>query len=81
MKHIKQNFGREFQSGNTCIKCHISCESCDGESDRHCLSCERNKVLRGSACVNDCPVESIHKGNVCVFCPLGCDRCYGGFFF
>ena len=75
-----ENFGcsrNEYSDASgKCSKCHESCETCDGRSGEHCLSCKDDHHLHISTCVDQCPPSTFPAANKeCLHCPHACQEC------
>ncbi|XP_038221836.1 furin-like protease 2 [Zerene cesonia] len=66
---------REFSDGNKCRPCHDACESCYGENEMNCLTCQSPNLLQNYICVPECGRGYYAEAGRCVRCVHGCSRC------
>lgn len=63
-----------FDSG-ICKPCHSTCDSCDGPTEKACLSCATPLLLQGTQCVGECDSGYYSDGRMCSPCIHTCSRC------
>ena len=72
-------YGEESDKSNLCKQCHVTCKTCSGPSEFHCLSCESELYLSGNgACLarSNCPEGTFENANnVCEPCNNKCLTC------
>ncbi|XP_022108207.1 proprotein convertase subtilisin/kexin type 5-like [Acanthaster planci] len=79
-----------FRHGSQCRACHDTCQSCDGEGEERCLSCQSTFFLTGNQrCVPTCGDGTYQyrsdvgggdealSGMECRPCHSSCATCYG----
>ncbi|XP_022108203.1 furin-like, partial [Acanthaster planci] len=61
-----------------CLKCHVSCQNCNGQSSSDCTECREGHILQDGACVANC-LDGFYKDDYdnCLACSHGCDQCTG----
>lgn len=63
-----------FKNGNgKCIKCHSSCQNCNGETSSHCTQCKEGFFLSGKECT-----ECDTKCKACEGTKDNCTKCREG---
>lgn len=65
-----------FDSG-LCKPCHSTCDSCDGPTEKACLSCASPLILQGTKCVGKCDKGFFNErdSQLCEPCLHTCSRC------
>ncbi|KAJ8965046.1 hypothetical protein NQ314_004447, partial [Rhamnusium bicolor] len=65
-----------FDSG-LCKPCHSTCDSCDGPTEKACLSCANPFILQGTRCVGKCDKGFYNEkdSQLCEPCLHTCSRC------
>ncbi|KAJ8941052.1 hypothetical protein NQ318_006826 [Aromia moschata] len=67
-----------FDSG-LCKPCHSTCDSCDGPTEKACISCASPLILQGTRCVGKCEKGFFNErgSQLCEPCLHTCARCMG----
>ena len=85
-KNIKEKLCQKEKPNNTFFLnekfyildyCHSSCETCNGGSDNHCLSCKDGLLLNGK-CISECKVGYYSNITNCLKCESNCLTCNKG---
>ncbi|XP_042560355.1 proprotein convertase subtilisin/kexin type 5-like [Clupea harengus] len=66
-----------YAEGDSCEKCHSSCEQCSGPEPESCQACPPPLLeLHGTRlCVERCPQRFYEMGQRCVQCHTSCQSC------
>ncbi|XP_055845205.1 furin-like protease 2 isoform X2 [Episyrphus balteatus] len=65
----------EYYDNGHCHPCHSTCESCDGPTERNCLSCPQSLLLQTNRCVSTCDEGFYMEAGVCAKCLHTCTQC------
>ncbi|ENN73786.1 hypothetical protein YQE_09613, partial [Dendroctonus ponderosae] len=67
----------QYYDNGMCKQCHSTCDSCDGPTERACLSCASPLILQGTKCVGRCDDAYYHEkdGQICEPCLHTCAKC------
>ncbi|XP_033150164.1 furin-like protease 2 isoform X1 [Drosophila busckii] len=62
---------------NKCAYCDASCASCNGATDRDCITCRSSRYAHERQCLNNCPAGyyADKKRLECLPCQDGCKSC------
>ncbi|EAS03999.2 EGF-like domain protein (macronuclear) [Tetrahymena thermophila SB210] len=64
-------------SNPTCLKCHYSCQSCNGPNQTDCLTCDINqgRKINGGTCICIDGTYDDNSNQLCVSCDWSCSTC------
>ncbi|XP_038058391.1 proprotein convertase subtilisin/kexin type 5-like isoform X2 [Patiria miniata] len=63
-------------NGKECLRCHVSCKNCKGQSSSECTECNTGDILQDGACIKNCLAGYFKDSNDdCLTCSYGCDHC------
>ncbi|CAH1972311.1 unnamed protein product [Acanthoscelides obtectus] len=67
----------QYYDSGLCKPCHSTCDSCDGPTEKACLSCASPLILQGTKCVGKCDkgYYSGRESQLCEPCLHTCSRC------
>ncbi|XP_036319239.1 furin-like protease 2 isoform X3 [Rhagoletis pomonella] len=65
----------EYYDNNHCHACHSTCETCDGPTESHCLSCPQSLLLQSQRCVSSCDDGFYMEAGICAKCLHTCTQC------
>ncbi|XP_060524028.1 furin-like protease 2 [Cylas formicarius] len=67
----------QYYDSGLCKPCHSTCDSCDGPTERACLSCASPLILQGTKCVAQCDkgFYQAKDSQICEPCLHTCSRC------
>ncbi|KAL3876627.1 hypothetical protein ACJMK2_034445 [Sinanodonta woodiana] len=60
-----------------CRACHLSCHTCQGESQYHCETCKPGLMWRHGECVTQCGSGYYIQNGKCLDCHVSCKSCTG----
>lgn len=72
----KCDIDQYFDNG-LCKPCHSTCDSCDGPTEKACISCASPLILQGTKCVGKCNKGFYNErdSQICEPCLHACERC------
>ncbi|XP_072380228.1 furin-like protease 2 isoform X2 [Diabrotica undecimpunctata] len=67
----------QYYDSGLCKPCHSTCDSCDGPTEKACISCASPLILQGTKCVGKCDKGFYNEkdNQVCEPCLHACARC------
>ncbi|XP_050300640.1 furin-like protease 2 [Anthonomus grandis grandis] len=67
----------QYYDNGICKQCHSTCDTCDGPTERACLSCASPLILHGTKCVGACENGFYHEKEtqICEPCLHTCAKC------
>ncbi|KAJ2949490.1 hypothetical protein O0L34_g15413 [Tuta absoluta] len=67
--------GEFIDNQQQCHRCSGSCESCFGDDERQCLTCQSPNLLQDYTCVTECGRGYYTEAGKCARCVHGCSEC------
>ncbi|XP_074038039.1 furin-like protease 2 isoform X2 [Leptinotarsa decemlineata] len=67
----------QYFDGGLCKPCHSTCDSCDGPTEKACISCASPLILQGTRCVGRCDRGFYNErdSQLCKPCLHTCSKC------
>ncbi|XP_056639377.1 furin-like protease 2 isoform X2 [Diorhabda sublineata] len=67
----------QYYDNGLCKPCHSTCDSCDGPTEKACISCASPLILQGTKCVGKCNKGFYNErdSQICEPCLHACERC------
>ncbi|VDK73786.1 unnamed protein product [Litomosoides sigmodontis] len=63
-----------YIANKECHKCHPQCKTCNGATERDCITCLNVRIQQGAnwECLAECPRTYYFDGNACMPCDVAC---------
>uniref|UniRef100_A0AAR2IV67 P/Homo B domain-containing protein n=1 Tax=Pygocentrus nattereri TaxID=42514 RepID=A0AAR2IV67_PYGNA len=67
------------QDTRECVKCYVTCATCQGHHSTNCLTCKAGHFRLGNSCVENCPPSFYGNttNGTCEVCDPSCAECSG----
>jgi len=67
-----------YLASPNCLKCDITCTTCNGGLPTQCSTCSGTLNFKDGACTNNCGIGFFPSSNVCTLCHPTCLTCITG---